>query len=129
MKILFVEDESVTKIPVLVHFRRIGMDLIFAENGRQALLQIDLFQPDIVVTDITMPIMNGIELSKKIRQKYGQSLPIVFISAHPQAEWQKEIDELGVIGYFTKPYNLKDISDFLAHNEEVNRSHELRGSD
>lgn len=61
-----------------------------ASNGREALEKIEAFQPDIILTDVQMPIMNGIELAKKIHECYDH-MQIMFLTGHDEFHYVKSV--------------------------------------
>ena len=100
-RVLIVDDEA--------EFRRLvgdalpGLEVAQAENGREALERIAETTPDLVITDINMPVMNGVELLKALRQQYPD-LPVVAISGQIDTE---ALREFGFDGYISKPLRLK----------------------
>lgn len=74
---------------------------IFA-NGAEALAGIDKLKPHIIITDIAMPVMNGIEMSQIIKKTYPY-IKIIFISCHSDFEFAKSAIDLGIYGYVLKP--------------------------
>ena len=106
-KVLIVEDNSINQ-KLLVHFvKKLGWDYQTAENGLEALSCVEKNAFDIILMDIEMPVMNGIEATKQIRQR-EQSLDqdpavIVGISANAQPTQIKIAKEAGMNDYITKP--------------------------
>ncbi|RTE11792.1 response regulator [Paenibacillus whitsoniae] len=72
-----------------------------AENGEEALELCEKLQPDLVVTDITMPIMNGMELFRAIKQKWP-FMQVVLLTCHSDFHYAQEALKLGALDYFTK---------------------------
>ncbi|MEK3942293.1 MULTISPECIES: response regulator [Paenibacillus] len=93
-----------------------------ASNGREALEKIEAFQPDIILTDVQMPIMNGIELAKKIHECYDQ-MQIMFLTGHDEFHYVKSALNVGAVGYLLKPLDLTEIESVIekvkARCEEV----------
>ena len=104
IKILFVEDdieilnnlEEVLKL----HYPNIET----ASNGKIGYDRYLEFLPDIVITDIQMPIMNGLEMSELIK-KHNQNAKIIIISAFNEIDYLKKAINLGISNYVTKPLN------------------------
>lgn len=110
MSILYVEDnEDVQRITAMVLEDYI--DRIFlAQNGIQALEIFNTHKIDIVLTDILMPKMNGIELCSKIRNgKNNPHCPIIIITAHTEVNYLLEAISLRVDGYILKPINIEEM--------------------
>lgn len=71
-------------------------------NGAEAAAQIEALQPHVIITDIAMPIMDGIQLSKYVKENYP-NIKMIFISCHSDFEFAKSAVDLGVYGYVLKP--------------------------
>ena len=109
IKILYIEDEDEVRKATIESLESIFSNIVSASNGEEAL---ELFNShgdfDILVTDINMPKMNGIELSKKIRE-IDSSFPITIITAHTESEFLLDAMNLNINGYTLKPVNLKKL--------------------
>ncbi len=79
-----------------------------AENGKQALEQIALRSPDLVITDLNMPEMDGLELIKEIRKRYP-SIKIIVLSMVDEAQYIKQVLKLGANGYLLKNSGAEDV--------------------
>ena len=86
-----------------------GYEVIATTNGRSALEQIMTIEPDLIVLDLFMPVMDGYEFIVQLRQRDQQkgSIPIILLTAHKLA--QDEIERLGVAGYFQKPFRQREL--------------------
>lgn len=82
-----------------------------AYNGTEAVEKTCKLSPDLVIMDIKMPEMDGIEASKRILEQ--QSLPIVILSAFSHPELIERADEAGVAGYMVKPFSQSEIQPAL----------------
>lgn len=105
--VLVVEDDESNRFNVCYGLRKEGYETLEAANGKEAVELFDNNNPALVILDIEMPLMDGIEASKKIRS-ISSSVPILFLSVRA-----KEIDrvlglELGD-DYLTKPYSLQEL--------------------
>jgi CheY-like chemotaxis protein len=77
-----------------------------AENGEQALEKYEQVQYDVILMDVEMPVMDGIEATKAIRQREaltGRSIPIIAMTAHAVQDNRDRCLEAGMDGYVTKP--------------------------
>lgn len=108
LTILYAEDEEGIRENVAASLRYYVKEVIEAENGKMALELYESKHPDIVITDILMPIMNGIDLVKQIRKK-DQNTPIVIISAHTDKEYLLNVVNLHLEHYVIKPVTFNDI--------------------
>lgn len=102
-----------------------------AVNGEKAQRIIEKTALDVVVTDVMMPVMNGIELTKWIKQSddYSQ-LPVIMLTAKTQDDDRNEGYKVGADEYITKPFNLSDllirIENIIANRERVRRKFETQ---
>jgi len=83
-KILIVEDDQNIRITLTEMFRMEGYSVITARDGDEGYLQALAHQPDLIVTDLNMPILDGVELAKLIRRERGKisGVPILALSAN-----------------------------------------------
>lgn len=105
-KLLIVEDSELERsgIHYLLDEYHFPFEIREVENGRLALSEIinGTFVPDILLTDIRMPIMNGLELAEKVRNRYP-NMPIVFFSGYADFEYAKAAIDLKATKYILKP--------------------------
>ena len=102
-KILVVEDDKGIRQLEKDYLIKEGFTVIEASNGKEALLQFKKHQPDLIILDLNIPLINGIDVCKQIRENY--STPIIMVTAKT-----KEIDELkglevGADDYIKKPFS------------------------
>jgi len=100
-----VEDNIMNQKVIGRIFSRLGYTNIrFANNGKEAISQIDKLMPDFVIMDVQMPEMDGVECTKRIRAKYGPSWPhIVTVTADVFPEDELKCREAGTTDFLTKP--------------------------
>lgn len=119
--IILVDDERSLResIEHLVDWNDNGFDLIgTAQNGLDALeLMENKGIPDVIITDIKMPVMNGIELGKKLREEYP-TIKIVFLSGYDEFQYALEGIKLNVHSYLLKPISKNEIEAFLYELKE-----------
>lgn len=118
-KVLIVDDEAFARegLTSMIDWEACGFTLVGeAEDGQQALKIIAELQPDLVIADIVMPEMNGIEMIKYVRKHMRYQPDFVILSNYGTFEYAKEIMRLGVERYILKPFirsetqeNLKEI--------------------
>lgn len=110
--VLYVEDDEDIR-DQLAHFlkRRVGT-LHIATNGHEGLLAFEAYKPDMVVTDILMPVMNGLEMAEKIKA-ISASTPIIVTTAFNETNFFLKAIDIGVDKYVIKPVNSDILGDVL----------------
>lgn len=114
-KVFFVEDEIVTREGIRdnVDWQADGFELCGeAPDGEMALPLLQATQPDVLITDIKMPFMDGLELSRIVRDRMPAT-KIVILSGHDEFEYAQEAIKLGVSEYLLKPVTVQDIHHVL----------------
>ena len=114
-RIILVDDEEEVRKSIIhkIDWNAVGFQVVGdAENGEDALEKIELLEPDVVLTDIRMPYMDGLTLSEKIRQKYP-SMKIVIFSGYDDFEYAQRAIKLNVTEYILKPVNVEELTAIL----------------
>jgi len=112
LKILLVEDEE--KIALLLK-SAIGSyfyKFYIAKSGLEGLQKYQKLAPDIVIADINMPLLSGLDMAKKIREE-SRDIPIIILSAFSEKEKLFSAIEVGVSKYFLKPYDPDELLDYI----------------
>ena len=107
-KILIVDDEKDMRQLLSDILKSEGYEVRTAESGKKALKEIEVMRPEIVLLDIRLPDMNGIEVLKEIK-KLDESIVVIMLSAYGEIQNAVDAMKLGAFDYFTKPF----------HNEEI----------
>lgn len=105
IKIFLVEDEIVMRegIKNNIEWEKEGFEFVGeASDGELALPLIQKTQPDILITDIKMPFMDGLELSRLVKQEYPDT-KIIFLSGYDEFEYAREAIKIGIAEYLVKP--------------------------
>jgi two-component system, OmpR family, response regulator VanR len=113
IKILFVEDEDNIRINATSYLKRLFDEVYEAKDAFEAFEIIEYKKPHIIITDINMPKINGLEMIKKIREK-GLDTNIIVLSAFTQTSYLLEAIELGLIKYLIKPIRHETIYPVLS---------------
>lgn len=93
-----------------------------AGDGREALEILRCHLIDLILTDINMPRLNGLEMLKEMRkEKRWRKIPVVLITSQDPHEHSRETAAWGVKGYLQKPFHPETLRDLLSHMEEENR--------
>lgn len=129
MKIMIVDDMSVDReyLQNFIDWKAYGFEVCCeAKDGREALELYEKFQPDIVLADIVMPYMNGLELSERVL-KENPEVSIILISGNSEFEYARKAVKLGVCDYILKPFEKEElIIALLKLQDNINRVLELQ---
>jgi two-component system response regulator AtoC len=107
-KILIVDDEKLVRWSLQEDFRKEGYEVEVAENGAEALTRIEQEEYDLVLLDIRLPDINGIEVLHKIR-KMDSHLTVVMMTAYGDVETAVDTMRAGAFDFITKPFDLNEI--------------------
>lgn len=109
-KILVVEDEEIVRTNIAEILESEGFQVESAENGISALQKIDQYFPDVIVSDVMMPGMDGYELVKYIQQNpLTSSIPIILLTARADTQDVRRGMQYGADDYITKPFRAQDL--------------------
>lgn len=106
-RILLVEDEQDIRKIVQVALENLGnFEVATCDSGKEALKLIKSYQPDLLILDVMMPIMDGQTTLQEIRKMDPlQDIPVIFLTAKVQSHEIEHYIELGVIGVISKPFD------------------------
>jgi DNA-binding NarL/FixJ family response regulator len=112
VRILLVDDHPIVRqgLRTLLEARP-GWEVVGeASDGIEALEKVDKLQPDVVVLDVTMPRMNGLEACRQIQQKVKTSgLEVLFVTQHDSPQMMREALDAGARGYVVKSNAARDL--------------------
>ncbi|MTI48265.1 Na-translocating system protein MpsC family protein [Sporosalibacterium faouarense] len=108
IKVLFVEDEDFARKELAQYIRKRVGKLYVASNGLEGLKQFDTHIPDLIITDLKMPEMTGLEFITSIREQ-GHEVPIIIISALSDSSTILEAVDMGIVKYVVKPIDTKEL--------------------
>ena len=127
-RILIVEDDRLVLAGLADGLEDRGYAVVRATSGEQAILLADTAQPDLVVIDICLPDISGIEVAKRIKEKLD--IPVIFLSALDTDEIVREAIAAGSLTYLVKPVTIKQlvpaVENALARAREISN---LRSSE
>ncbi len=104
--ILFVDDSASIRALVKMILEEDGYNVLMSEDGQDAMKFFDGQTVDLVITDLHMPRMNGIELIKEIRKiKEYRFVPILFLTTETKSELKQKAKAAGATGWITKPFD------------------------
>ncbi|MDE2028652.1 MAG: response regulator [Candidatus Omnitrophica bacterium] len=107
-KLLIVDDESDIREFARNFFKKRKIDVLVASGGRQALDIIAKENPDLVLLDVRMEEITGIEVLRELRQ-VNSTVKVIMVSGVEDEETIKEANTLGVLGYIHKPFILEEL--------------------
>lgn len=112
--ILLVDDNATIQRVVEFMLRALGHDVLTADNGHDALRQLQQQPCDLVIADLAMPVMDGLTLLRQIRQTAQfQSLPVVMLTASGQDDDQIAARTAGVSDFLTKPTSKRALAETI----------------
>lgn len=110
LTILVADDDLGTRLSIGDYLELCGYSVVSAENGRKAIEMVDDYQPHLIVTDITMPLMDGYELVRQVRRQPAfRLLPVIFLTARTNVEERIRGYRLGCDVYLPKPFELEEL--------------------
>ncbi len=112
-RVLIVDDEESIHLLYTEELEEEGYEIYSAMDGPEALELVEKVNPDIVVLDINMPGMNGIEVLRKIKEMKPQ-LPVILCSAYP--EYKQDLASWASDDYIIKSYNLTELKESIKRN-------------
>ena len=115
LKILIVEDEIINRMFLKTILNQSGHYVLEACNGEDALKKTISEKPDLIFMDIGMPVMNGMDATRRIRKTDGFStIPIIALTAHTHKEDVEKILESGLDEILPKPFQERDIHSVIS---------------
>lgn len=111
-KILIVDDEESIVEALNSHLKGEGFDVITAKNGKEGLDMALKEHPDLILLDIMMPVMNGIEMFKELRKdEWGKTAQIILLTILDDLQKMNEAIEHNISDYLMKPdWKMEDVS-------------------
>ena len=107
-RILVVDDEQKMRRLLEMALRGMGYEVVQAADGAEALARFDESPFDMVLTDMRMPRMNGLELLRSLRER-GEELPVVVLTAHGTVESAVAAMKLGAVDYIIRPFEMETV--------------------
>ena len=122
LTILVADDDLGTRLSISDYLELSGYSVITANDGQEALAMVEEYQPDLIVTDIVMPRMNGYELVRRVRQKPEfRLLPVILLTARTKTQERILGYQSGCDLYLPKPFELEELA--AAIRNLLERSH------
>ena len=115
LKVLVVEDVDDTRLFLRLALEDHGFIVFEAENGEKAVENANRDKPDVILMDLTMPLMDGFDAAKLIRQnKTLKDVPIIAITAHQETDFRSGAKASGFDAYVTKPIDVHWLKELIA---------------
>ncbi len=107
-KILIIEDELALQQTLKLNLELEGYQVFCCESGGDAILQINKHAPDLILLDIMLPVISGIEVYKLLKEQQNTT-PVIFLTAKNNVQDKIEGLKLGADDYITKPFDLEEL--------------------
>ena len=114
-KILLVDDEAVLRETVEAILVKLGFEVVGAENGRQGLEVFEREEPDIIILDLEMPVLNGLGMLEGMKQfpDLAKKTLVIILTGSPTFETTVEAIHLGAFEYLEKPFAIKRLQEVI----------------
>lgn len=109
-KIMTADDSASMRQMISFTLKQAGYDIVEAEHGKDALGKISGSPVDMLITDLNMPVMDGLELIRQVRTlPQGKYIPIVMLTTESQADKKQEGKAAGATGWIVKPFTAEQL--------------------
>ncbi len=109
MKILVCEDDPVMLLVLNRMLEKMQYEVINAKDGKEAIDMINTARPDIVITDMSLPVFSGLDIISFLKNLPGKKTPAILISALPMNAFKTSDGNFGADGYFMKPVSAEQL--------------------
>jgi two-component system, cell cycle response regulator DivK len=115
LKLLLVEDFEDTRLFMRLELEELGFIVFEAENGQVAVETAIREQPDVILMDLTLPLMDGFQATKLIRQNEAlKTVPVIAVTAHQEDDFRSDAKASGFDAYVTKPIDVNWLKELIA---------------
>lgn len=115
LRIMCVEDDVQALSQLEMSLNSFCKELYCVENGDEALKLLENNKVDVIITDLNMPIINGLELLEIVKNKY-KDISVILVTAHSESQYLLKAIELKADGYILKPLNLQELFSLIIKN-------------
>jgi len=127
MNVLVVEDNAINRQLAVYLLKKAGFDVYEVDSGKQTFEFLSMRTPDVILLDIQLPEMDGVEILKRIREKEGtKNIKVIALTAYTMRGDREKFESAGFDGYLPKPIEpqifAKQILDIVNNNSEGNLS-------
>jgi len=107
--VVYAEDDELIRQSITRIIRRRVKEIHSAEHGKEGLELIQKYKPDMVITDIEMPVMNGLEMIEEVRKIYGPDTPVIVVTAYQDEEHFSDLAD----AYIYKPIESQELFELM----------------
>ena len=112
--VLVVEDDDDSRFLMRLELERLGYIVSEADNGEKAVEMASNDRPDIILMDLTLPVLSGIAATERIRATDGlDAIPVIAVTAHQETDFREGAKAAGFAAYVTKPIDMKWLSELI----------------
>ncbi len=112
--VLIVEDSEDARYFMRLELEQLGYRIVEADNGEKAVEVAERERPDIILMDLSLPIMDGIAATSKIRAFDGfKTVPVIAVTAHQETDFRADAKAAGFNAYVTKPIDMPWLSELI----------------
>jgi two-component system chemotaxis response regulator CheY len=106
MRILAIDDTKTLRDLLVLTLKQAGHEVAEAEDGLQGLVRLDEFRPDIIISDLNMPLCDGIEFTRAARQRdSGEGVPIIILTTETDPAIKAQGRSAGATAWMVKPFD------------------------
>lgn len=110
--ILTVDDSKIIRMMLRKALTALDYEVVKAKNGKEAIEATSMHNPDLILLDVTMPDMNGLDVLNQIRHNYDhRSKPVIMLTAESNDTTIEKAHSLQVEGYIAKPFRVDQVTD------------------
>jgi len=114
LKVLLVEDVEDTRLFMRLELEQHGFIVFEAEDGEKAVDMAELESPDVILMDLTLPVMDGFTAAKQIRQNQRmKDVLIIAVTAHQETDFRSGAKDSGFDAYLTKPIEMNWLKELI----------------
>lgn len=112
--VLIVEDDEDSRYMMRLELEHLGYLVVEAEDGERAIAVAEREKPDIILMDLSLPVMDGIAATQKIRSTEGfNGVPVIAVTAHQETDFREGAKAAGFAAYVTKPIDMNWLSELI----------------
>jgi len=125
-KILIVDDEAVIRKSIQIALQREDYQLYFAENGEEGFASFQEHSPVVIITDLRMPVMNGLQFLEKLKISSEDPYLTIVLTGHGDDEDVEDCYDMGVHAFLRKPYNIFELRGLLKQSIKLKQLQEQK---